>query len=256
MRLGLFGINMYVGATDPAAAVRVAEVAEAAGWESVWTGEHYVLPDPRVPESPARPETPILDPFVSLAMIAARTSTLRLGTGVTVVPVHHPLVLAKQAASLDRASDGRFLFGVGVGYLEPEFRALDATLADRGARTTDHVAAMRAVWAGATEYEGPHVSFSGVRAEPRPLEPLGPPLHVGGHVAGSFRRAVAIGHGWYGFSLGLDATERAVAGLRRAEDEQDARPSSVPSRSRSRPTPACRSTTPRSPRSRSSASPA
>jgi probable F420-dependent oxidoreductase len=224
MRLGLFGINMYVGATDPAAAVRVAEVAEAAGWESVWTGEHYVLPDPRVPESPARPETPILDPFVSLAMIAARTSTLRLGTGVTVVPVHHPLVLAKQAASLDRASDGRFLFGVGVGYLEPEFRALDATLADRGARTTDHVAAMRAVWAGATEYEGPHVSFSGVRAEPRPLEPLGPPLHVGGHVAGSFRRAVAIGHGWYGFSLGLEATERAVAGLRRAQDEQDRPP--------------------------------
>ncbi|HEY8524428.1 MAG TPA: TIGR03619 family F420-dependent LLM class oxidoreductase [Acidimicrobiales bacterium] len=224
MRLGLFGINMYVGATDPSAAVRVAVAAEAAGWESVWTGEHYVLPNPRVPQSLAPPDTPMLDPFVSLALIAGRTTTLRLGTGVTVVPVHQPLILAKHVASLDRASGGRFLFGIGVGYLEPELRALGATLADRGARTTDAVAAMRALWSGATAYEGPHVSFSAVRAEPRPRDPLGPPIHVGGHAPQSFRRAVAIGHGWYGFGLGLEATEKAIAGLRRAAGEQERPP--------------------------------
>lgn len=216
VRLGLFLVNTDVCATDPAAAVSIAVAAENAGWESVWTGEHYVLPDPPVAASPTGPHTPMLDPFVALAHLAAHTSALRLGTGVTVVPVHHPLVLAKQVASLDRVSGGRFLFGVGVGYLEPEFHALGVPLAGRGPRTDEYLDAMRAVWAGETRFAGRHVSFDGVRAEPRPLAPGGPPLHVGGHVASSYRRAVTRGRGWYGFALDLDATRDAVAGLRDA----------------------------------------
>jgi probable F420-dependent oxidoreductase len=219
MQLGLFLINIDVCATDPEAAARIAVAAEAAGWESVWTGEHYVLPDPPVPASPLPGDTPMLDPFVTLAFLAARTSTLRLGTGVTVVPFHHPLVLAKQVASIDRVSGGRFLFGVGVGYLEPEFRALGVPLAERATRMDDHLDAMRAVWAGGpAAYSGRHVAFSGVRAEPRPSRPLGPPLHVGGYVASSYRRAVTQGQGWYGFALDPAGTEQAVADLRRALD--------------------------------------
>jgi probable F420-dependent oxidoreductase len=225
VHLGLFLINANVCATDPAAAARIAVAAEEAGWESVWTGEHYVLPDPAVPASPAPPGMPMLDPFVALAHLAAHTRTLRLGTGVTVVPVHHPLVLAKQVASLDRVSGGRFLFGVGVGYLEPEFRALGVPLADRGARLEEHLDAMRAVWQqGPAAYAGTHVAFSGVRAEPRPLQPSGPPLHVGGYVASSYRRAVTQGHGWYGFALDLAGTERAVGALRVALDTYERPP--------------------------------
>jgi probable F420-dependent oxidoreductase len=217
MRFGLFGINLDVLGADPPAAVRVAVAAEAAGWESVWTGEHYALPDPRVPPSPSEPDTPMLDPFVALTHIAAHTSTLLLGTGVTVVPLHPPLLLAKQVASLDRVSGGRFLFGVGVGYLAPEFEALGVPLADRGARTMDHLTAMQAVWApGRAAHDGPFVRFSGVRAEPGPLQRPGPPLHFGGHVPAAFRRAVTRGHGWYGFALDLDATAACVAGLREA----------------------------------------
>ena len=222
MQFGLFAINLDALGADPVAGVRVATAAETAGWESVWTGEHYALPDPRVPPSPSRPETPMLDPFVALTNLAAHTSTLRLGTGVTVVPWHNPLLLAKQVASLDRVSGGRFLFGVGVGYLEPEFRALGVPLADRGDRMMDQLDAMRAIWTpGRAAHDGPFVQFAGVRAEPVPLQRPHPPLHFGGHVAASFSRAVTQGKGWYGFALGLEATGHAVAGLRQAAADHE-----------------------------------
>jgi probable F420-dependent oxidoreductase len=216
MQLGLFLINIDVCATDPAAAVRIARAAEDAGWESVWTGEHYALPDPPVAASPAPADLAVLDPFVALAHLAAHTRTLRLGTGVTVVPWHHPLVLAKQVASLDRVSGGRLLLGVGVGYLAPEFAALGVPLANRGRRTDESLDAMQAVWDGGDRYDGVDVSFSGVRAEPRPLRSGGPPLHVGGYVARSYRRAVTRGHGWYGYALSPAATADAVRDLRDA----------------------------------------
>ena len=221
MHLGLFLVNIDVCATDPAAAARIAVAAEAAGWESVWTGEHYVLPDPPVPASPTPGDTPMLDPFVALAFLAAHTDTLRLGTGVTVVPVHHPLVLAKQVASIDRVCGGRFLFGVGVGYLEPELRALGVPVAERASRMDDHLDAMRALWRGATEHEGRHTRFSGVRAEPRPTRPDGPPLHVSGYAPASYRRAVTRGHGWYGFALGPTEAAKAIDDLRAALDHHE-----------------------------------
>jgi probable F420-dependent oxidoreductase len=206
VKLGLFGINMNACALDPTVLARAAVAAEQAGWDSVWTGEHYVLPAEFVPPSPAPPDTPMLDPFVALAAVAAHTSALLLGTGVTVVPLHQSMALAKRVASLDVMSGGRFLFGVGVGYLEPEFRALDAPFDHRGRRLMDHLAAMRAIW---TEE-----SFEGVRAEPRPVQSPGPPLHFGGYVTDSYRRAVTHGHGWYGFALELPAIEHCLAELR------------------------------------------
>lgn len=228
MKLGLFGINLNACATDPAGALRVAEAAEAAGWESVWTGEHFVLPDPAVAASPAPGDTPMLDPFVALAGIATRTSTLLLGTGVTVVPLHQPLALAKRVASIDRLSGGRFLFGVGVGYLQPEFDALGAPFDHRGRRTDEYLDAMAAIWTtDAPTFEGRFLGFSGVRAEPRPVAEPGPPLHFGGYVTSSYRRAITSGHGWYGYALDVEATERAIAELRRVEAGTE-RPSALP----------------------------
>src|SRR6516225_8273022 len=122
MHFGLFGINMGP-CVEPEAAVRVARAAEAAGFESVWTGEHVVLPDPQVPPSPLPPEYPLLDPAVALAFLAAQTRTVRLGTGIIILPQRNPLALAKELASLDVVSGGRLLFGVGIGYLKPEFDA-------------------------------------------------------------------------------------------------------------------------------------
>jgi probable F420-dependent oxidoreductase len=216
MKFGLFAINSGPCA-DPDVAIEVAQAAEAAGFESVWTGEHVVLPDPQVPPSPAGPFTPLLDPAVSLSFIAARTSTIKLGTGIIILPQRNPLVLAKEMASVDVVSKGRLLFGVGVGYLEPEFRALGYTLDNRGEKTIEYLNAMRAVWSeDQPSYHGQFVSFSGIQSRPRPLQHPTPPIHMGGNGPAGWRRSVTNAHGWYGFARTLEQTVAAIEGIRAA----------------------------------------
>ncbi len=214
MKLGLFPINSGLFASDPEAAVEVAVAAEAAGWESVWTGEHFALPEPSVQESPVPGSTPMLEPFVALANIAANTSTLLLGTGVTVLPLYNPYALAKQVVSLDRVSAGRLLLGVGVGYLAPEFAAFQVSLASRGRAVDEMLDSLHAIW---TE-QVPVVTWrgaqtTGLRAEPRPVSPDGPPVHVGGYGPAAFRRAHTRGAGWYGWALTPDGVRTALDAL-------------------------------------------
>jgi probable F420-dependent oxidoreductase len=221
VKLGLFGINLGACAS-PDVAARVARAAEAAGFDSVWTGEHVVLPDPQAPPSPAPPRTPFLDPLVALAHLAAHTARLRLATGIVILPQRNPLVLAKAVASLDVLSGGRALLGVGAGYLHQEFAALGVPFARRGARTDEYIDAMRALWAQEKPaFAGEFVSFSGVDAQPRPVQAGGVPIVVGGTSAGALRRAVARGHGWYGFALDPAAAARCLEGLARAAAEVD-----------------------------------
>ena len=217
MLFGLFSINNYACA-DPDTSIAVSQAAEATGFESVWTGEHVVLPDPQVPPSPVAPQVPMLDPVVALAFIAANTTTLLLGTGIIILPQRNPVVLAKELASLDVLSKGRLLFGVGVGYLEPEFRAIGVSLRDRGARTIEYLDAMRSLWDDATpSYAGQYVAFSGVDAYPRPVQRPTPPIHMGGRSDGAYKRTVTHGHGWYGFNLTIDQTREAISGLASAK---------------------------------------
>ncbi len=222
MRLGVFGINS--GSTyGPDETVRLAQVAEALGFDSIWAGEHVVLPSPRVVPSPMEPSDPILDPLVHLAFVAAATDRLLLATGIIILPQRNPLVLAKQAASLDVLSHGRLLLGIGAGYLEPEMTAIGVPMSDRGARTDDHLAAMRALWsnAGPVEHHGPFTDFEGVDAHPRPVQAGGPKIIVGGHTPPAFRRAVRHGHGWYGFALTPEDVDRCLQGLDAAAREVD-----------------------------------
>jgi probable F420-dependent oxidoreductase len=225
MKLGLFGIN-FGPCADPDVAVRVARAAEAAGFESVWTGEHVVLPDPQAPPSPSPPQTPFLDPAAALTYVAAHTAKLRLGTGIIILPQRNPVVLAKELTSVDRLSKGRLIFGLGAGYLKPEFQALGAPFADRGRRTDEYIEAMVALWTqDKPEYKGEYVSFGGIQAQPRPVQKPHPPIIVGGLSPSALRRAARYGNGWYGFFVDLDATKNAIAGLRAAE--QRGRPSGL-----------------------------
>ena len=221
VKFGLFGINLDGLAVDPHAAVRVAVAAEESGWESIWASEHYCLPEPWEKPAPAGAGRPMLDPFVALANVAAHTERILLGTGVIVVPLHRPLMLAKHVASLDRVSGGRFQFGVGVGYLPQEFKALGVPLKDRGERLREALAAIEAIWADRpAAYQGKYVGFENVGAEPQPIQrPV--PVHFGGGVAATFERVVTRGRGWFGFALDLTATKRAIAGIRRAEAEHE-----------------------------------
>jgi len=216
MRIGLFGINTGACAR-PETAARVARAAEAAGFESVWTGEHVVLPDPQAPPSPVPPDHPMLDPAVALAFLAAHTSQLRLGTGIVILPQRNPVVLAKELASLDVVSGGRLVVGVGAGYLRPEFEAVGARFEDRGARTDEYIDAMRALWTQPSpRFAGRTVRFAGIDAQPRPVQRPHPPIVVGGLSSAAHRRAVARGDGWYGFARDLDAVRADLAGLAEA----------------------------------------
>ncbi|MFN2376252.1 MAG: LLM class F420-dependent oxidoreductase [Candidatus Binatia bacterium] len=216
MKIGLFGIN-FGACADPATAVAVAKAAEQAGFDSLWTGEHVVLPDPQVPPSPVPASVPFLDPVVALTAVSQHTSRILLGTGIIILPQRNPLVLAKELASLDVISGGRLVFGVGVGYLEPEFRALGIPFEDKGARTMDYLRAMQAIWSQPKPaYEGRFAKFSGVDAQPRPVQKPHPPIVFGGHTAPAFRRAVEIAAGWYGFAQDVEATARCLEGLREA----------------------------------------
>src|ERR687896_2246826 len=168
--IGLFAINSHALA-EPEAATRIGALAERLGYDSLWAGEHVVVPSPRVDPSPMEPDEPILDPLVALAHLAGHTESVLLGTGLIVLPQRNPLVLAKQAASLDVVSSGRLILGIGVGYLEPEMRAIGVPMEARGARSDEYLTAMRALWEeDEPAYQGRFADFEGVDAHPRPVQ--------------------------------------------------------------------------------------
>ena len=213
MKFGLHSVNLH-GCGYPDAATRLGRAAEAAGFESLWVADHVVLPDPPSPERPMPPDLRLLDPIVALTFLAAHTTRVLLGTGVIILPQRQPLVLAKQLASLDVLSNGRLVFGFGVGWCEPEMRAVGLSFAERGRIADDYLAAMRAVWTQLKPaYRGRYVSFEGVQAMPRPVQKPTPRIVVGGRTPPAFRRAVTQAHGWYGFGLDVPATEQFVAAL-------------------------------------------
>src|ERR1700750_315524 len=145
MRLGLIHINM-APMSHPDALGQAARAAAQAGLDSGGAGERRVVPAPQVPPSPMAPQDPVLDSLLALTWAAAHTTTIRLATGIVILPQRNPVVLAKQVATLDVLSGGRVMLGVGAGYLEPEFRAVGANFAERGAVTDEYLDAVATLW--------------------------------------------------------------------------------------------------------------
>ena len=224
MKVGIFGINTGACA-NPEVAAKVAIQAENVGFESLWTAEHVVLPDPREAPSPADPETPFLHPSTLLAYIASVTKTIKLGTGITLIAQRNPVVLAKEMGSLDVISSGRLLLGVGAGYLHQEFSALGIDFSSRGARTDEAIEVMRALWTQAKpEYQGQFIRFENIQAQPRPTRPAGPPVIIGGMSPAALRRTVTHGNGWYGFALDVDTTKKVLENLEIAKSRYERDP--------------------------------
>jgi probable F420-dependent oxidoreductase len=214
LKIALYGLHKGRG-VEPETLVRRARLAEAAGFEALWVGDHIALP-------PGMGDPPRLEAVVALTYLAAVTSRVRLGFGVLVLPQRQPVLLAKQLSSLDALSAGRLTVGVGVGYIEPELSAFGVTLADRAARTDEYLAAMRALWGEPTpSFEGRFVSFADVIERPRPVQRPHPPIVVGGHAPAAYRRAVQHGNGWYGWELDLEQTAQAIAALRATADRYE-----------------------------------
>lgn len=204
MKFGLVPINVGVKSVDQI--VGLAQLAEAAGMESVWTFEHVMVPvnyGSKYPYSAdgkmgARPDTNFVDPLVALATVAAHTKTLRLGTGVNIVSQANPLLLAKQAASLDFVSGGRFMLGAGIGWLQEEFNAMGVPFERRGARFDDYMVALKKVWSGeVVEHNSEFIQWSGFKSYPVPTRAAGIPLIMGGTKGKIYERVARFGDGWF-----------------------------------------------------------
>jgi probable F420-dependent oxidoreductase len=216
--IGWFGVGS--GALADAEGVgQVVGAAEELGYESVWVGEHPVLIDPHAAPSPLPPDSELLDPVAVLAYAAARTTRIKLGTGIVILPLRNPVILAKQLASVDVLAGGRLLVGVGVGYVPGEYEAVGVPFGTRGRRADDYIDAMRSLWDDdEPRFSGEFAAFSGVQSRPQPASTR-LPIHASGMATAALRRAISRADGWYGFFLDLDSTRRALEELARLADE-------------------------------------
>ena len=220
MKIGMIPVN--VGQQSVEHMVGLAVLAEEIGFESLWTFEHVIVPVEYESKYPydssgkmgAEPETNFVDPLIALSAVAASTRTVRLGTGVNILPQSNPLYLAKQAASLDFVSNGRFMLGVGIGWLREEFSALGVPFERRGARFDDYVQAMRKVWGGeVVEHDSDFVQWSGFKSYPRPVQdPL--PVIIGGSKGKGLRAHRQIRSGLVCTDQQRRRTRRAAAQAR------------------------------------------
>jgi probable F420-dependent oxidoreductase len=180
MKFGLFGMNMRPCAT-PEAIAAVARAAEEAGFDSFWGGEHIALPDPPTASTPMPPRTTFVDLCVTIAFAAAHTQRLRFGTGIMILPLRNPVVLAKQLASVDVMTGGRFMFGVGISNIEDEYKAAGMPFDHKGKRAEEAISVMKALWSmERAHFRGRFFSLDGVRAEPKPQQQPNPPIIFGG----------------------------------------------------------------------------
>ena len=198
------GVNAFIVAESLDVAI-IAKKVEELGFESLWIPEHPIMPvhttslydgtdDGSIPYR----MTYMPDPFVGLARASAVTQTIKLGTGVCLVPERNPLLLAKETATLDLFSGGRFLFGIGAGWLKEETEIMGGNFPHRWSHTREAVLAMKELWTkDEAEYHGEYVDFPPVRCFPKPMQKPHPPVYLGGYAKNVFKRIVSWGDGWY-----------------------------------------------------------
>jgi probable F420-dependent oxidoreductase len=206
--------------TTPALLDAVALAAEERGIGTVWVGEHVVLfeqyassyPYAEDGRIPAPSGTGLLEPMVTLAYLAARTSTVRLGTAMLLLPQRNPVYVAKEVSSLDWLSGGRVDLGIGVGWLKEEFDALQVPWERRGQRTDEYVEVLHTLWRDdISSYHGESYDLPPCEMYPKPLQEPHPPLHIGGETQAALRRAARLGQGWHTFNR---SPEELSQGLR------------------------------------------
>ena len=235
MKFGIAFANTGPYGLVAESATALGAAAEAAGIESLWTVEHVVVPkgyESQYPydksgRMPGPEDSPIPDPLIWLTHLAATTSTVRLATGILIVPQRSPLVLAKQLATIDVLSGGRFILGVGAGWLQEEFDALGIPFEDRGRRLDDHVGALRAVWGEQpASFDGEFTRFADVYSQPRPVDGT-IPIVVGGHSKAAARRAGRLGDGFFPAGVDDEALAVLIGVMREAAKEAGRDPDAV-----------------------------
>jgi len=198
---------------------------EEEGVESIWGVEHVLVAEnykPNYPYSedgrmPGNDQTVMPDPLEWLSFAAAFSKRVRLGTSVMVLPQHSPVQLAKRLATLDQLSNGRMMLGVGLGWQEEEYAALNVPFARRGARMDEYIAAMRALWTESpASYAGEFVRFDRVHCDIKPARPGGVPIIIGGSTEAAAKRAGRIGDGFYPYVISPEDLAERVRDLNAA----------------------------------------
>ena len=192
--------------SNPESLARLAQAAEERGIESLWTVEHVVIPVgyqspyPYSPSGkiPGAESVSIPDPLLPLAFVAAVTKTIRLGTGILILPQRHPAYVAKEVATLDVLSKGRAILGIGSGWLAEEFEVVGVPFRERGARTDESIRALRSLWqASPASFSGKFYRWPVVESNPKPVQRGGVPIVIGGHSEAAARRAARLGDGFF-----------------------------------------------------------
>lgn len=210
-------LGVALGRLHPSRHLEATLAADRLGFESVWLPDHLVFPVdmsgspfPGAEHPPVPPSTPVFDCFACLSYLAGRTERVRLGSHVYLLGLRHPFVAARAVQTLDLMSGGRALLGVGAGWLASEFRAAGLDFQSRGRRLDEALDVCRRLWTEeVVEHHGEHFSFGPVMFEPKPAQPGGPPVLVGGESPAALRRAARRGDGW----VGLDHTPATAARL-------------------------------------------
>jgi probable F420-dependent oxidoreductase len=211
MKFGLTAPYQMGPIEDGEYASRFAQIAEEFGFESLWVVEHAVMcveyasvyPYNPSGRSPFAAEVTQPDPLVWLSWVASATKSIRLATGVLILPQRNPVILAKSLASLDHLSGGRMMLGMGVGWVREEAEAVGVTFENRGARANEAIEVMRTLWRESeADFDGEFTKFQGVVSKPKPVQQGGVPIIVGGHSKAAARRAGRQGDGFY--PLGVD----------------------------------------------------
>lgn len=233
MNFGVIFSN--VGAFASADGARaLATAAEGAGFDSLWTVEHVLIPADYTSTYPYDPSGRMMsdsmdlpDPLVWLAYVAAVTSTIKLGTGILIVPQRNPAIVAKEVASLDKLSGGRVLLGVGAGWLEEEFDALGVPFAGRGRRLDVYLETMRALWAeDRVTLDNEFVSYRNAISLPKPVN-RSVPVIIGGHTEAAARRAGRIGDGFFPGRGSPQRMAELLVVMRRAAEEVGRDPDAI-----------------------------
>lgn len=201
-------VGAFTGLASPAATRATVELLERLGFDSLWVGDHVAFP------------MPILDPLLQLAQAAAHARTLSFGTGVYLVPLRHPVLVAKQIATLDLLCEGRLIFGVGVGGEFPrEYEACGVPVRERGARLSEAIPLLRRLWTGEpVSHEGRFHRFPEVVLRPRPAQPGGPPIWCGGRSPAALERIARMGDGWISYVVTPEMYRDGLEQIARAAD--------------------------------------
>jgi probable F420-dependent oxidoreductase len=224
----LFGTRLY--GVEPEALLAKARAAETLGFDSVWRGDHLIVPT-RVTSPyphnvdgglPFPTDAPVLDVLTVLAWIAQATRTIRLATGILVLPMREPVAVARAVQTLDVLSGGRVVLGVASGWLREEFALVGSEFTTRGARTDEAIRLIRALWTEEKpSFRGRHYQVEDARFEPKPTQRPHPPIVGGGESPAALRRSATLCDGWYGHRPSPERASEVVAELHRLRAESD-----------------------------------